>query len=94
MYSFFTLIDDVLTFYLYIIIINVILSWLISFRVINISNQIVRMFYEASWRLTEPVYARVRNILPNLGGIDISPVIVSILIIFLKNLLIENRLVF
>jgi len=94
MYSFFTLIDDVLTFYLYIIIVNVILSWLISFRVINISNQIVRMFYEASWRLTEPVYVRVRNILPNLGGIDISPVIVSLLIIFLKNLLFENGLVF
>jgi YggT family protein len=93
MYFFFDLLDNIFGLYFYVIVINVILSWLISLKIINISNQIVRIFYESSWRLTEPLFRRIRDLLPNLGGIDISPIIVTLIIVLLRNLLVEYGLV-
>jgi YggT family protein len=69
-----------LDFYTYIIIAAVILSWLIAFNVINTRNQIVAMIADFLYRVTEPVFRPVRNFLPNLGGIDFSPLIVLLIV--------------
>lgn len=83
-------ISYLLTLYIYILIASAILSWLIAFNVVNPYNQFVRMISEFLYRITEPVLAPIRAMLPNLGGIDISPVIVILLIIFIQNVLIPN----
>jgi len=93
MYSFFNLIDNILWLYFILIVINVIFSWLISLRVINNHNKIIQILYQASWRLTEPLFKRIRSFLPNLGGVDISPIIVTLIIVLLRNLLVEYGLV-
>jgi YggT family protein len=72
----------VLQLYVWLLIASAILSWLIAFNVVNTRNQFVSAVGNFLWRITEPVLRPIRNILPDLGGIDISPVIV-ILIIFL-----------
>jgi YggT family protein len=69
-----------LDFYTYIIIAAVILSWLIAFNVINTRNQIVAMIADFLYRVTEPVFRPVRSFLPNLGGIDFSPLIVLLIV--------------
>ncbi|MBV44769.1 MAG: hypothetical protein CML87_02850 [Rhodobiaceae bacterium] len=89
MNSVYFLLDTILDLYSWLVIIAVILSWLVSFGVVNRSNQLVRMFYEASWRLTEPAFNYVRRYLPNLGGLDISPVIILLVIFFLRSFLRE-----
>lgn len=71
-----------LDIYQWIVIVNVVVSWLVSFNVINTSNQFVAMIMDFTCRATEPVYRRIRNVLPNMGGIDLSPVVV-LLVIFL-----------
>ncbi len=72
------------------IIISVILSWLVAFNVINLSNQFVFMIYDALNRLTEPLMRPVRNLLPNMGGIDISPIIVLLIIFAVRQLIINS----
>tara|TARA_B100001057_G_scaffold83980_2_gene79787 strand:+ start:7250 stop:7534 length:285 start_codon:yes stop_codon:yes gene_type:complete len=89
MNSTFLLIDAILDLYSWVIIIAVILSWLSSLNIINNSNQIVRMFQETAWRLTDPVFRRIRSFLPNFGGLDISPIIALLLIYFLRSLMRE-----
>ena len=66
--------------YTWVLIIGVIMSWLITFNVINLSNQFVRMIYDVVTRLTEPLLSRIRAMLPDLGGVDISPVILILLL--------------
>ena len=61
----------------------------VSSVVINNSNQIVRMFHETAWRLTDPVFRKIRSFLPNFGGLDISPIIALLIIYFLRSLLRE-----
>ena len=65
------------------------LSWLVAFNVINTSNRLVYSIGDFLYRVTEPVLSPIRRVLPNLGGIDISPVILILLIYFLRNLLRE-----
>ena len=89
MNSTFLLIDAILDLYSWVIIVAVILSWLSSLNIINNSNQIVRMFQETAWRLTDPVFRRIRSFLPNFGGLDISPIIALLLIYFLRSLMRE-----
>ena len=89
MNSTFLLIDAILDLYSWVIIIAVILSWLSSLNIINNSNQIVRMFHETVWRLTDPVFRKIRYFLPNFGGLDISPIIALLIIYFLRSLLRE-----
>jgi len=69
-----------LNFYMYIVIAAVILSWLIAFNVINTRNQFVAMIADFLYRLTEPVFRPIRSMMPNLGGIDFSPLIVLLII--------------
>ncbi|HYP58731.1 MAG TPA: YggT family protein [Beijerinckia sp.] len=77
----------VLDLYSYVIIIVAILSWLIAFNVINIYNDFVRSIWNALNALTEPVLRPIRNMLPNLGGIDISPVILLLLVYFIRQVI-------
>ncbi|MBL41758.1 MAG: hypothetical protein CMM49_03745 [Rhodospirillaceae bacterium] len=83
------LIDSVITLYIWCIIISSILSWLVAFKVVNTSNQLVYTIGNFLFRITDPLLRHIRRLLPNLGGIDISPVILIILLIFIKNLIIE-----
>jgi YggT family protein len=68
----------------WIIIVQAILSWLIAFNVINTSNDIVRSIWIALDRLTEPLYRPIRRIMPDLGALDLSPMVVLIIIIILQ----------
>jgi YggT family protein len=77
-----------LTIYVWLLIAAAVLSWLVAFNVVNTRNQVVAMVGDFLYRITEPALRPIRNFLPNLGGIDISPVIL-ILIIFLIQRLIE-----
>ena len=74
--------------YLFIVIAAVILSWLIAFNVVNVRNAFVSMVASFLFALTEPVLRPIRNLLPNLGGIDISPMILIIGLLFLERLII------
>ena len=69
-----------LNFYMYVVIAAVIVSWLIAFKVINTRNQIVAMIVDFLYRITEPVFRPIRALMPNLGGIDFSPLIVLLII--------------
>jgi len=89
MQSVISLIYTAINIYVLILIASAVLSWLIAFNVVNTGNQFVRMVAEALWRLTEPALAPIRRILPNLGGLDISPVILILLLWFAQNLLNE-----
>lgn len=70
--------------YIWAIIISAVLTWLVHFGVVNTRNQFVSMVGEFLWKLTEPAIRPIRRFVPNLGGIDISPVILILLLIFLK----------
>jgi YggT family protein len=83
-------ISYLLTLYVYILVASALLSWLIAFNVVNTHNQVVATIADFLWRITEPVLRPIRNILPNLGGIDISPVIVILIIIFIQNVVLPN----
>ncbi|MGB0670505.1 MAG: YggT family protein [Rhodospirillales bacterium] len=83
------LILTVIDIYMWIIIIGVILSWLVAFNVVNTSNRFVYMVGDFVHRLTEPVMRPIRNILPNLGGIDLAPLVVILLLVFLKQVLVN-----
>lgn len=87
MNAIFWLIDTILTLAFWVILIQVILSWLINFNVINLYQPVVRQIWDGLNRLTAPIYAPLRRVLPNLGGIDLAPMIVIIAIFFLQNLL-------
>ena len=69
-----------LDLYWWIIIIAVIMSWLIAFNVVNTRHQIVGMIADFLYRLTEPVFRPIRNLMPNFGGLDLSPLIVLLII--------------
>jgi YggT family protein len=89
MKSLYWLIDYVLGLYLLLLIVYVVMGLLINFGVVNAYNRAVSMIYEFLMRITEPVLRPVRRILPNMGPIDLSPLVVAILIIFLRMLLAE-----
>jgi YggT family protein len=78
-----------LDIYIWLLIAAAILSWLIAFNVVNARNQFVHMVGDFLYRVTEPILRPIRNIMPNLGGIDLSPVIVILLIILIKDIIIR-----
>ena len=78
-----------LQLYTYIIIATAILSWLVAFNVVNTRNNFVRSIWNFLDAVTEPVLRPIRSILPNLGGVDISPIILILLIIFIQNLIVD-----
>jgi YggT family protein len=84
MKALFIVIDLALVLYIYLLIAAAVLSWLIAFNVVNMRNQFVAMVADFLYRITEPALRPIRNIMPNLGGIDISPVILIFIIIFIR----------
>ena len=89
MYSLLILVDSILRIYMWCIIIVAVMSWLTYTGVINTHNTFVSLVGNFLYRITEPVLGNIRRWIPNLGGIDISPVIVILLIVFIRNLLRE-----
>lgn len=89
MQSIILLIDTVLSLYMWVVIAMVVMSWLFAFNIINVNNQFVRQVQDVIYRLTEPVLGPIRRVLPNLGGIDLSPVVLMLGIFFVRNLLAE-----
>ena len=89
MKSLFILVDSIINIYIWVIIINVILSWLITFNVLNTQNRFVYLLMDSSYKLTSPLLERIRRFIPNLGSIDISPIVLILLLVFIRNLLFE-----
>jgi YggT family protein len=83
-------ISYLLTIYVYVVIAMAILSWLIAFNVVNTRNAVVRMIAELLYRLTEPALRPIRSLLPNMGGIDISPIILFLIILFIQSVILPN----
>ncbi len=79
----------VLQIYIWLLIAAAVLSWLIAFNVVNTHNQVVAMIADFLFRITEPVLRPIRSMLPNLGGIDVSPVVLILLILLLENIIVR-----
>ena len=84
MIAIFYLALQILKIYSYVVIANVIISWLIAFNVLNTQNRFVYSFLELTYRLTDPILNKIRRFLPNLGTLDISPIILLLLIWFIE----------
>ena len=82
----------VLDLYIWLLIAAAVLSWLVAFNVVNSRNQFVAMVGDFLYRITEPVLRPIRNMMPSLGGIDISPVIVILIIILIKDVIVPLHL--
>jgi YggT family protein len=78
-----------LQIYVWLLIAAAILSWLVAFNVVNPRNQFVAMVGEFLYRITEPALRPIRNMMPNLGGIDISPVILILLIFLIESIIVR-----
>ena len=83
-------ISFLLRLYVYVLIGAAVFSWLVAFNVVNAHNQIVGTIGTVLYQLTEPVLRPIRNILPNMGGIDLSPVVVILIIIFIQSVILPN----
>jgi YggT family protein len=77
----------VLQLYIYLLIAAAVLSWLVAFNVVNARNQFVAMVGDFLFRITEPVLRPIRNMLPSLGGLDMSPVVLILIIILIEKLI-------
>ena len=84
------LFNTIVDFFIWTIILSAVLSWLIGFNIVNINNKLIYIIADFLNRLTEPFLSPIRRILPYLGGIDLSPVILILLLIFLKDLVNNN----
>ena len=89
MLSVLDLFDRIVYLYIWVLIINAVISWLIAFNVLNTSNRFVFSILEVSDKLTAPPLNFIRRFLPNLGPIDISPVILILALVFIRNLVFE-----
>ena len=84
MIAIFYLALQILKLYSYVVIANVVVSWLIAFNILNTRNRFVYSILEFSYRLTDPILNKIRRFLPNLGSLDISPIILLLLIWFIE----------
>ncbi len=89
MYAFLNLVSTVISIYIWLLIAQAVLSWLVSFGIVNRHNRVVATIGDFLWRVTEPLLRPIRRVLPDLGGIDISPVILILLLWFLRDLMFE-----
>ncbi len=89
MQSFVILVDTVLELYLICVVIAVVMSWLTSFNVINTHNRFVYLVGDFLYRITEPALKPIRRFMPQLGGLDISPIILILAIYFVRNIMRE-----
>ena len=84
MIAIFYLVLQILKLYSYVVIANVLISWLIAFNVLNTQNRFVYSILELTYKLTDPILNKIRAFLPNLGSLDISPIILLLLIWFVE----------
>jgi len=84
MIAIFYLVLQLLKLYSYVLIANVVISWLIAFNILNTQNRFVHSILETTYRLTDPILSKIRGFLPNLGSLDISPIILLLLIWFIE----------
>ena len=84
MIAIFYLALQILKLYSYVVITNVVISWLVSFNILNTQNKFVYSILEMTYRLTDPILNKIRSFLPNLGSLDVSPVILLLLIWFIE----------
>jgi len=89
MKSIFILLDSIITIYLWIIIINAILSWLVAFNILNTQNRFVFSVLDATYKLTDPALNKIRRFLPTFGSIDLSPVVLILFLMFIRNIVFE-----
>ena len=89
MYALFNLLNTVVSIYVWLLIASVVLSWLIAFNVVNTGNRLVYEAQSFLYRVTEPLLRPIRNLLPNLGGIDLSPLVLILALYFVRDLLAE-----
>ena len=89
MKSIFILLDSVITIYLWIIIINAILSWLVAFNILNTQNRFVFSVLDATHKMTDPALNKIRTFIPTFGSIDVSPVVLILFLMFLRNIIFE-----
>ena len=90
MYAIFWLIDTVIGFYIALVIAQIVLSWLVSFNVVNTRNRFVYIVGNFLYRVTEPALRPIRRLLPNFGGIDLSAVVLLLGLYFVRMLLIRD----
>ena len=83
------LIDNAVSLYIPILFLSVIASWLINFNVINTSNRVVYMVVDVLYKMTEPALRPIRRLLPNMGGLDLSPVVLILLLWFIRDLIFD-----
>ena len=84
MIAIFYLALQILKLYSYVVIANVVISWLVAFSVLNTSNRFVYLILDITYKMTEPILMRIRRFLPNLGAFDISPIVLLLLIWFIE----------
>jgi|TARA_B110000495_G_C22932780_1_gene545365 YggT family protein len=89
MNSILILFNDIVRLYIWILIVNAVASWLVAFNVINTSNRFVYSVLEISHKLTEPPLRFIRSFMPNLGTVDISPIVLILALVFLRNFINE-----
>ncbi len=89
MKSIFILLDSIITIYLWIIIINAVLSWLVAFNILNTQNRFVFSVLDATYKMTDPALNKIRSFLPTFGSIDLSPVVLILILMFFRNLVFE-----
>jgi len=89
MKSIFVLLDSVITIYLWIIIVNALLSWLVAFNILNTQNRFVFSVLDATHKMTDPVLNKIRSFIPTFGSIDVSPVVLILILMFLRNIIFE-----
>jgi YggT family protein len=88
-YALLNLISTLITIYIWLLIAQAVLSWLLAFGVVNRYNRVVTSASDFLWRITEPALRPIRSVIPDLGGIDISPVILILVLYFLRDLMFE-----
>ena len=89
MYAILSLVSTVIQIYIWLLIAQAVLSWLVAFGIANRHNRVVSMVGDFLWRITDPLLRPIRRVLPDLGGIDVSPVILILLLYFIRNLMFE-----
>jgi YggT family protein len=89
MMAFLNLVNNIIWLYIWVLLFAVIMQWLISFNVVNTSNRVVYLLADFLYKATEPALRPIRRIIPNLGGLDISPIILILFLYFVRDLLFE-----
>ena len=89
MKSIFILLDSIIVIYIWIVIINAVLSWLVAFNILNTQNRFVSSVLDTTYKLTDPALNKIRRFLPTFGSIDLSPVVLILFLMFIRNLVFE-----